>query len=323
MASNQVDRNKVFPGGIHVPCLTFFRSNQRQDIDWDIQEKHLTFLIQSGLHGIVLAGSNGEAVALSTAEKTSLVQLTRKLAARLNRPDITITLGCGGQSTHHVIDETIAAQQAGADFAMVLVPSYYHFAMDSAAIVSFFEEVADHSPIPIMVYNYPGVAAGLDVDSDMLVKLSAHPNISGAKLTCGGIGKVPRVTARAVRPFSVLGGQIDWMGPAMAVGAVGAITGMANLYPRACVELYDLYKAGKAQEATELQLKAATSEWAFAKGGINGSKWVVAKLLGYPDDSAACRRPYPLFTDAAKQEWILELAGKLRAVEEALIKRAT
>lgn len=118
---------------------------------------------------------------------------------------------------------------------MVLVPSYYHFAMDSAAIVSFFEEVADHSPIPIMVYNYPGVAAGLDVDSDMLVKLSAHPNISGAKLTCGGIGKVPRVTARAVRPFSVLGGQIDWMGPAMAVGAVGAITGMANLYPRVSI----------------------------------------------------------------------------------------
>jgi dihydrodipicolinate synthase/N-acetylneuraminate lyase len=109
----------------------------------------------------------------------------------------------------------------------------------------------------------------------------------------------------------------------MAVGAVGAITGMANLYPRACVELYDLYKAGKAQEATELQLKAATSEWAFAKGGINGCKWVVAKLLGHPDDSAACRRPYPLFADTAKQEWILELAGKLKPVEDALIKRST
>jgi dihydrodipicolinate synthase/N-acetylneuraminate lyase len=184
---------------------------------------------------VVLAGSNGEAVTLSTAEKTSLVQLTRKLAARLNRPDVTITLGCGGQSTHHVIDDTVAAHQAGADFAMVLVPSYYHFAMDSAAIVSFFEEVADHSPIPVMVYNYPGVAAGLDVDSDILVKLSAHPNISGAKLTCGGIGKVPRVTANAASPFSVLGGQIDWMGPAMAVGAVGAITGMANLYPRVSI----------------------------------------------------------------------------------------
>lgn len=118
---------------------------------------------------------------------------------------------------------------------MVLVPSYYHFAMDSAAIVSFFEEVADHSPVPVMVYNYPGVAAGLDVDSDMLVKLSGHPNISGVKLTCGGIGKVPRVSTNAARPFSVLGGQIDWMGPAMAVGAVGAITGMANLYPRVSI----------------------------------------------------------------------------------------
>jgi 4-hydroxy-2-oxoglutarate aldolase len=70
-------------------------------------------------------------------------------------------------------------------------------------------------------------------------------------------------------------------------------------------------------------LKAATSEWAFAKGGINGSKWAVAKLLGYPDDSAACRRPYPLFADTAKQEWMLELTEKLKSVEDALIKRAT
>lgn len=103
--------------------------------------------------------------------------------------------------------------------------------MDSQAIVAFFTEVADNSPIPIMVYNYPGVSAGLDVNSEMLETLSKHPNISGVKLTCGGIGKVPRVTA-ASENFAVLSGQIDWMGPALEVGAVGAITGLANLWPR-------------------------------------------------------------------------------------------
>ncbi|EAW10335.1 dihydrodipicolinate synthase family protein [Aspergillus clavatus NRRL 1] len=314
--------NTVYPGGIHVPSLTFFQDNPRQDIDWATQEKHLTFLIQSGLHGIVLAGSNGEAVTLSTAEKTSLVNLTRTLATRLNRPSLTITLGCSGQATRAVIDETVAAHHAGADFALVLVPSYFHFAMDAGAILAFFTEVADHSPLPVMLYNYPGVAAGLDLDSEILVALSRHPNIAGVKLTCGGIGKVPRVTAAAEPPFAVLSGQIDWMGPAMAVGAIGAITGMANLYPRTCVELYELYKAGKTQEATELQLQAATAEWAFAKGGINGSKWVVAKMLGYPETSAACRRPYPLFADASKQKWMLELAEKLKPVEEGLASRA-
>lgn len=221
--------------------------------------------------------------------------------------------------------------------------------MDARSIVGFFQEVADGSPLPVMVYNFPGVAGGLDVDSEMLVELSAHRNISGVKLTCGGIGKVPRVVENARDRFAVQSGQIDWMGPAMAVGAVGAITGMANLHPRvsyvsfhcfrfvlcvcvcvcgwltgamqSCVELYNLYLANKTQEATAFQLKIATCEWAFAKGGINGSKWVVAKLLGYPESSSACRRPHPVFADQGKRDWIVQRAGLLSGVEGELAKR--
>ena len=113
--------------------------------------------------------------------------------------------------------------------------------MDSAAIISFFKEVADASPIPVMVYNYPGVTAGLDVNSDILVELSRHENIVGAKLTCGGIGKVPRVSLEADEGFAVLSGQIDWMGPAMEVGAMGGITGLANLWPRVCFSFLFLF----------------------------------------------------------------------------------
>ncbi|RMJ20768.1 dihydrodipicolinate synthetase family protein [Aspergillus sp. HF37] len=312
-------RTRPFPGGIHVPCLTFFKDDPRQEIDWELQDRHFDFLVDSGLHGIIIAGSNGEAVTLSTREKTDLVQHARQRARLHARPDIPLTLGCSGQATRQVVDETIAAGEAGADFALVLVPSYYHFAMDAGAIVAFFQEVADHSPVPVMVYNFPGVSAGIDVDADMLCALSRHPNIAGVKLTCGGIGKVPRVTAGSGAPFGVLSGQVDWMVPALSVGAIGAITGMANLFPRSCVELYNIYQAGKTQEAADLQLTVATSEAAFGQGGINGSKWVVAKLLGYPMASAACRRPYPLFTDKSKQDRMLELVEKLRPVEEKLV----
>lgn len=134
-----------------------------------------------------------------------------------------------------VIDETIAAYNAGAEFVMVLVlvPSYFHFAMDSTTIISFFNKVAHHTPLPVMAYNYPGVTAEIALNAGILVALSEHPNTVGAKLTCGGIGKVPRVTAAgATDQFVVLSGQIDWMGPAMSVGAVGGITGLANLRPR-------------------------------------------------------------------------------------------
>jgi dihydrodipicolinate synthase/N-acetylneuraminate lyase len=121
--------------------LTWFSDTPNQEIDWDVQKKHLSFLVESGLHGIVLAGTNGEAVTLSPSEKSQLVKTTRQLAIELGRPELTVILGCGGGSTRQVIEETILAKEAGADFALVLVPSYFHFAMNEDAIVAFFEEV--------------------------------------------------------------------------------------------------------------------------------------------------------------------------------------
>jgi 4-hydroxy-2-oxoglutarate aldolase len=69
------------------------------------------------------------------------LQTAREIAIKEGRPNITITLGCGGQCTRDVIAETKLAKSAGADFALVLVPSYFHFAMNEDAIVTFFQEV--------------------------------------------------------------------------------------------------------------------------------------------------------------------------------------
>ena len=102
---------------------------------------------------VVLAGTNGEAVALTAAEKSQLVKVTREIAIEVGRQDIPIILGCGGGCTRDVISETKLAKDAGANFALVLVPSYFHFAMDEVAIISFFQEVSlqkpfDYIPVP-------------------------------------------------------------------------------------------------------------------------------------------------------------------------------
>lgn len=142
-------------------------------------------------------------------------------------------MGCGGQSTRDVIAETRLAKAAGAEYALVLVPSYFHFAMDEDAIVAFFNELADASPIPVVIYNFPLVVAGLDLNTDMLSKLGHHPNIVGVKLTCGGIAKVARIAAEfSPSQFSALAGQSDWLVPALTVGGTGSVTGVGNLYPK-------------------------------------------------------------------------------------------
>ncbi|KAK1044081.1 hypothetical protein LTR33_015346 [Friedmanniomyces endolithicus] len=312
---------KPYPPGVHVPSLTFFDSSPGQEIDWDTQRKHISFIVRSEVHGIVLAGTNGEAFPLSRTEKQELVRLTRKIATEEGRPELPITLGTTGTSTRDVLADCSAAKEAGADFVLVLVASFFHFALNKDAICEYFEEVADGSPLPVLIYNFPSVAAGLDVTSPMLDRLAKHPNIVG--LTCGSIAKVTRVAASHNPPqFSALAGQSDWLIPALSVGGTGCITGVGNLYPRACVAIYDLYQAGRFEEAQKLQYTLAVCELGFGEGGINGTKWVVAELLGYPAEARDCRRPYPKFVSKERQQWILDQVRVLEAEETRLNKLA-
>ncbi|KAK4539615.1 hypothetical protein LTR36_010498 [Oleoguttula mirabilis] len=313
--------SRSYPPGVHVPSLTFFDATPRQEIDWDTQSKHLDFLVRSGVHGVVLAGTNGEAVALTRSEKAALVRRTREVAKDAGKPDLPITLGTSGTSTRDVIDDCTAGREAGADFVLVLVPSFFHFAMSKDAICEFFEEVGDQSPLPILIYNFPGVASGLNVDSTMLDRLAKHFNIVGVKLTCGGIAKVTRVRA-SYEPsqFSALAGQSDWLVPALSVGGTGCITGVGNLYPKACLAIYDLYLEGHVEKAQKLQYQLAVSELGFGDGGINGTKWVVGELLGYPEQSRDCRRPYPKFVSKEKRQWILDQVTVLEPEEARLRK---
>lgn len=240
-----------YPPGIHVPSLTWFKSDETQSIDWDIQQKHLEFLISSGLPGVVICGTNGEAAAVTPQEKSKLISLARSVAQNLGRPELAITFGTFGGCTQAIIEDTKIAAEAGADFALVLVPSFFHFALDQDAIVGFFQEVASASPIPIVIYNFPGVASGLNVNSEMLQILGDHPNIVAVKLTCGTIASVARTAAKfgpgldlkdnkyAGQPqFVALAGQSDWLVPALSVGGTGCVTGMANLYPRVSTVLF-------------------------------------------------------------------------------------
>lgn len=85
-----------------------------------------------------------------------------------------------------------------------------------------------------------------------------------------------------------------------------------------CLRIDELYRNGKVAEARDMQLQLAKMENGFGKGGINGTKWVVAKLRGYSEGSWHCRRPYPQFDDAARQQWVMETVQLLSKLEQKL-----
>ena len=125
----------------------------------------------------------------------------------------------------------------------------------------FFTVVAEQSPLPVMVYNFPAVVGGIDIDSDLLIEISQHPNICGAKLTCASIGKGGRVREAIKRSdFHVWSGFADIIVPSTFAGFNGVICGSGNIIPRTIVHLYNLTKQAveeksweKLEEAQRLQ----------------------------------------------------------------------
>ncbi|KAI5456923.1 dihydrodipicolinate synthetase [Mariannaea sp. PMI_226] len=317
-----MDNTRAFPPGIHVPSLTFFEPEGRQDIDWATQDKHVTYIVQSGVQGIVVGGTCGEAATLTVDEKHQLITQAKRLAADHGKTNFSVTAGCSGSCTREVIDQTHAALKSGADFALVLPPGSFAFAIDQQAIISFFNEVADNSPLPIIIYNFPSIVNGLNLSSETLETLGAHSNICAVKLTCGGIAKAATVAAKSSpSSFGAVAGQGDWLLPALSVGGIGCIGGVANIFPKALMEVRRLFTEGDMSSALELQRKLSIAERGFADGGLHGTKWIVAKERQYPETSAHCRRPIPRFTDEKKREYITKLVSEMMVVERQLEQR--
>ncbi|KAL2818165.1 hypothetical protein BDW59DRAFT_165612 [Aspergillus cavernicola] len=309
---------KFYPPGIHGPSVTFFEDSETQEIDWPTQEKHFEFMI-SHLHGIVLAGSSGESAALSIAEKGQLVKKAREIAIALGKPNFPITLGILAGCTRDIIAQIEEGHKNGANFALVLVPAVFHWSMTSKAVVEFFQEVGDRSPLPVVIYNFPNLLSGIDVDAFMLEELGAHSNIYAVKLTCGGVGKATRVAAQfEPTQFTSLSGMSDWLVAALAAGSAGCISGVANIFPNVMVEIFNLFNAGKIAEATELQKKLVQPELGIATSDVSGMKWITAKTRGYPETSAHCRRPIPRFVDQEKKDRAMRLVTPLVSIEEQL-----
>lgn len=91
-----------------------------------------------------------------------------------------------------------------------------------------------------------------------------------------------------------------------------------TLLQQSCCELYSLYRSGRLEEAQALQKQLAVAEWGFGRSGINGTKWVVAKKLGYPESSADCRRPYPKYSEDETKQRLLNHVSRLDPIEQGL-----
>lgn len=256
------------PPGIYAPAITLF--NEDDTLDLASQSLYYKHLSQTGLAGLVILGTNAETFLLTQSERASLLQTARRAVG----PSYPIIAGVSGHSTAQVLEFIADAHSAGADYALLLPPAYFRAASTNAVIEAFFLEVAQKSPLPIVLYNFPGVCNGVDLDSGIIASLAQKSeNIVGVKLTCGSVGKVTRLAALfEPERFAVFGGQSDFLVGCLASGGAGCIAAFANVAPRSVVEVYELWKEGKADEALKVHRTAGLAE-ASVKGGIATVKY--------------------------------------------------
>lgn len=324
MLITSITPKRALPHGIYVPTVTFFSADKSGGIDTETTTKHALFLAEAGVTGIVVCGTYGEGVLTTPKERVELITTVRSAFDRNGFKALPVFAGCSDNSVQAVISNAIDAANAGADAILCTPPSYYKPMMNDEYLVDFYTTLADNSPLPVLLYNYPAVTAGIDISSEVMIKLGKHPNIIGAKYTCANVGKLTRVVhaleasgVNKSQPFLAFAGLCDVLVPSLAVGGAGAIAGPANIVPKTVIQVYNLFKAGKYDEANEAQRSLAHLDNDFMSLGIEGVKIYLQKMLDAPEHVTQVRCPKKVLSQAQKEDMI-SLVDKYVAIEKGL-----
>ncbi len=295
-------KTEISLNGCFPPIPTPFDEQGR--VDHDHMASNLKKWQQTPLRGFAVLGSNGEAVLLREAEKLEVW----KTAGEIIDDDHLFLAGTGCESTLETLELTDKAAGLGANAALVVTPHYYKARMDRRALVTYYTTIADRSPIPIILYNVPA-STGLDMGADVVIELSAHPNIVGLKESSGSVVKIGQVVAGAAEGFQVLAGSGSFLLPTLSVGGVGGVMALASVAPHELHEIVTSFQKGDLIQAKDIQVRliapnaAVTSQ--FGVAGLKAALDLIGMYGGAP-------RPPLLPLEPSQQEELKRILKKAK-----------
>ncbi|WP_309610410.1 4-hydroxy-tetrahydrodipicolinate synthase [Sphingomonas sp.] len=206
-------------------------------VDWQIAE---------GSSAIVPCGTTGEVPTLSNDEQHRLFTL----AVETSNGRVPVIAGCGSNNTATVIEHILAAEAAGADAALIVIP--YYNKPSQAGLIAHFKAIVAASKLPIIVYNVPGRTVA-DISVETLADVAKMPSIVGVKDATGDLGRVTAQRLASGPDFCQLSGNDETALAFNAMGGVGCISVSANVAPRLCAEFQAACQSGRWDEALTLQ----------------------------------------------------------------------
>ena len=231
-------------------------------------------LIKSGVHGLTPLGSTGEFAYLNNAQRAAVVQATIEAA----KGRVPVVAGVASTSTLDAVAQAKACERLGADGILAILEAY--FPLGDAQVESYFRAIADAVDIPVVIYTNPQFQRS-DLSLDCIARLSAHPRIQYIKDASTNTGRLLSIMNRCGDAIRVFSASAHIPAAVMLIGGVGWMAGPACIIPRQSVELYDLCKAGRWDEALVLQRKLWRVNEAFARYNLAACIKAGLAIRGY------------------------------------------
>ncbi len=229
--------------GVMPALLTPFKSND--SIDFLTFEKNTRAQLKAGVHGLVLGGTLGEASTLRSEEKSELIQE----AKILSNGTVPVIMNVAEASTTQALKAVTQALRDGADGLMVLPPMRYK--ADSRETVHYFQTIAKHSDLPIMIYNNP-VDYGIEVTIPMFEELLNCETIQAVKESTRVTSNITKLRNEFGSRLSILTGVDTIAFESLMLGADGWVAGLVDAFPKETVAIYELVKKGEFAKARNI-----------------------------------------------------------------------
>ncbi|KZT56041.1 aldolase [Calocera cornea HHB12733] len=272
------------PPGIYVPTLCFFKPGPRQELDLPAFAAHLLRLANAGVAGIVLHHAIGEPTHLSRTERAQLLSHAHTALADHAAHDLPLIVGTGAQSTWETIDLCEEAGALGGQFCLVECPLLGpgEAPMGDAELEGFYFDVADHSPLPLVLSPRPPAEFSLP----LLQRLAQHPNIVGLLTSSPSLCSTLSAQFPA-KAFTPLCTRADELLPALVSGAQGGVLPLGNVCPEKLLRVWDGWKMHELEEARRAQRPLARAG-VIEGAGVRGVRTALQVVHGY---GGRCRLP--------------------------------
>src|ERR1700678_1291364 len=231
-------------------------------------------LIAAGVHGLTPLGSTGEFAYLDNAQRLAVVQTTIDAA----RGRVPVVAGVASTSMSDAVAQAKAYQKLGADGILAILEAY--FPLHDAQVESYFRAIADAVDIPVVIYTNPQFQRS-DLTLDCIARLAAHPRIGYIKDASTNTGRLLSIMNRSGDSIKVFSASAHIPAAVMLIGGVGWMAGPACVIPRQSVELYNLCKAARWDDALKLQRRLWAINEAFARYNLAACIKAALAIQGY------------------------------------------